>query len=263
MYITRTTVYKDQSRTIKHRMKEIIILVLLSVVTTYSKEAVDCEEIKLQMKELKESRALTEDEEIQSKDVYIQNLEKKLENHEVTILEMKGDMLKTQELVNHNNAVIKKLDRDMSFLKDPPFTFFCASAGVTATGGVNLVDKTITYNNLLYSSTNVDGADLDTSTGFFTAGWGGSYTVTWSLYAGVDAGENAILVYLRRNAEIIEESRHYSMYVGDNGYIEDQGGRTLVLRLDRGDTLDLFCQDCSSYVHYITFCISQSNFDIE
>ena len=41
------------------------------------------------------------------------------------------------------------------------------------------------------------------------------------------------------------------------------GGRTLVLHLVRGDTLDLYCEDCSATIYRVTFCVSLSTFDIE
>jgi hypothetical protein len=41
------------------------------------------------------------------------------------------------------------------------------------------------------------------------------------------------------------------------------GGRTLVLHLDRGDTLDLYCEDCSADIYDTTFCVTLSTFDIE
>merc|ERR1712236_138764 len=120
--------------------------------------------------------------------------------------------------------------------------------------------QTITYSSLFYSSTNVNGADLDVSTGLFTAGWAGTYTVTWSGSATVDGHD--LYIFLQKNGEDIEDSRTHSYIGGGFSDIVDQGGRTLVLYLDRGDTLSLFCDDCSDGIGHVTFCVSLSNFDI-
>ena len=149
----------------------------------------------------------------------------------------------------------QELKREVSFLKDPPWTFACGAHNK----GMTVTDQTISYTTLLYSSTNVAGAGLDISTGVFTAGHPGSYTATWSLLAEDNAGDHYVAVYLRKNGENIEESRHLSEYTGSSGYVGDQGGRTLVLHLDRGDTLDLYCVDCSARIGHTSFCVSLSH----
>merc|ERR1712236_120181 len=93
---------------------------------------------------------------------------------------------------------IRKLETDVSFLKDPPYTYYTSYQSVTT-----ISSQTITYSSLLHSSTNVEGADMNLSTGIFTSGWGGTYTVSWSLW-----GYTVIDIYLRRNGAKITESRH-------------------------------------------------------
>ena len=62
----------------------------------------------------------------------------------------------------------------------------------------------------------------------------------------------------------IQESLHSSYYIGpDQSGVQDQGGRTLVLHLDRGDTLDLYCDNCSAGIGRTTFCVSLSQADVE
>ena len=36
----------------------------------------------------------------------------------------------------------------------------------------------------------------------------------------------------------------------------------MVLHLDMGDTVELFCQECSAMIEYITFCVSLTTFDV-
>ena len=131
-----------------------------------------------------------------------------------------------QEL-NVNSASIEHIDREVGFLKDPPFTFAC---GYNYDYYVNA--HTIPYEKLFYSSSNVEGAGLDSSTGKFTAGHPGTYTATWSLGAGDGAEESHTKIFLRKNSASIVESEHFSYYTGPSGISFEQGGRSLVLHLD-------------------------------
>merc|ERR1711936_1554027 len=105
--------------------------------------------------------------------------EKKMNNMNETI-----DTLEKE--LTAKDVTIDKLVREVSFLKDPPYTFFCAAKN----GWTYISSGTLTYSKLLYSSTSTpDSATMDISSGIFTSGWGGTYTVTWSLSAHNDAGE--------------------------------------------------------------------------
>ena len=95
---------------------------------------------------------------------------------------------------------------------------------------------------------------MDIGDGVFTSGHPGSYTVTWSFHTGYDVGEHYVDIYLRTNEVNIPESRHVSYYTGSSGRLLDQGGRTMVLHLDRGDTLDLLRSSCAAQISYVTFC---------
>ena len=80
-----------------------------------------------------------------------------------------------------------------------------------------------------------------------------------------DETDDRVVIYLRKNRGDIEESRHESFYVarnGGSGRIDEQGGRTIILHLDKGDTLDLYCQDCSARIELTTFCVSLSHADV-
>merc|ERR1711892_847830 len=150
-----------------------------------------------------------------------------------------------------------ELERDVSILREPPFIHSCGYQSYTST-----TSQTIPYSSLLYSSTNTEGGGLDIARGVFTSPLAGSYTVTWSLLAIDDHPDSDVVIYLRQNGQKIDESQHESGYSGPSGRVHDQGGRTLVLHLDMGDTLDLYCYDCSARIYYTTFCVSLSTFDI-
>merc|ERR1711892_966180 len=161
------------------------------------------------------------------------------------------------ELTATRDDLISKdheLERDVSIIRNPPFIHSCGSHN----GWLQITTQTIPYDSLLYSSTNTEGGGLDIATGVFTSPWPGSYTVTWSLMAGDGFGNSQVQIYLRQNGQIIGDTVHQSHYSGPSGREDDQGGRTLVLHLGMGDTLDLYCQYCSAEIYNITFCVSLS-----
>merc|ERR1712179_379974 len=127
-----------------------------------------------------------------------------------------------------------ELEREVAILKAPPYIHACGSHKdyLSASSG------TIPYDSLLYSSTNTEGGGLDITTGVFTAPWGGSYTVSWDTSAYMHQGEY-VFIYLQKNGETILESQHLSAYYG-NDRVSEQGGRTMVLYLGMGDTLQLY-----------------------
>merc|ERR1712215_577632 len=74
-------------------------------------------------------------------------------------LKDKDDTIKTIE------REVKKFEREVSFLKDPPYSFFCGYQDRTL-----FTSAPITYDRLLYSSTSMpDSATLDIDTGAFTS----------------------------------------------------------------------------------------------
>jgi len=189
----------------------------------------------------------------------------KLENK----MEAKGDELKKdfQELTVKNDQLECKateIVRDVSFLKNPPHYHICVYQHFTSVRSSN-----VQFQKELYSDCNMcDGeegnspANFDLASGVYTNGWPGTYTVTWDLWAGDDHGEPWVEIYLQKNGVNIEESYHASVYTGSSGYVDDQGGRTMILRMESGDTLSLRCQDCSAHVYDITFCVSLNTFDV-
>ena len=176
---------------------------------------------------------------------------------------MKSDLQSTKEellsQIDAKDDSIYKLERELSSLKNSSYSYACA-------GHYSVLSTTrqvIPYSNLLYASSNVAGAGLNITSGQFISGLAGSYTVTWSLRAINDAGDHSVHINLRKNGQNIDESLHYSRYTGPSGYAYDQGGRTLVLHLDEGDTMDLFCNECSAGIDDVTICVSLSQADVQ
>merc|ERR1712106_972306 len=116
---------------------------------------------------------------------------------------------------------LKKLETEVSFLRDAPFTLACGSQSTTFSDS-----QTITYDTLLHFSSNVEGASLDISNGVFMAGHAGSYTVTWSLWSNISTGdspEHNVEIHLRKNGENLAAARHVSTWSGPSGTVNDQG----------------------------------------
>ena len=112
--------------------------------------------------------------------------------------------------------------------------------------------STIPYSGLLVDT---GVSSLDPATGVWTAGLDGLYQISWSLSAGIESGQFN-LVYLARDGARVRESDHFSGSLqSDIGELWDQGGRSLVLGLRRGQTLDLRTQDRKDSVYKVTFCV--------
>merc|ERR1712037_915400 len=169
-----------------------------------------------------------------------------------------NDLATTKDDLATTKTALMELELEVTRVKEPPFIHACGSYS----GWLTIVSSTIPYSSLLYSSTNMPGVGgLDTETGVFTAPHPGSYTLTWSTYAIGGAGDPSVHIYLYKNGQRIQESRHVSSYSGPSGLVADQGGRTLVQHLALGDTLELYCDDCSAEIWYTTFCVSLSTPD--
>merc|ERR1719317_100679 len=173
----------------------------------------------------------------------------------------KGNLIEAiTELASKDDHLMTKaeeLQRDIAILKDSPFFHACGSYN----NGLYIGAKTIPYTSLFYNSTNTEGGGLDLETGIFSSPYPGSYSVTWSILAGDGTGERAVSIFLHKNGEVVEESQHLSSYTGADGYVYDQGGRTLVLYLGLGDTVSLYCADCMAGIFYTTFCVSLATGD--
>merc|ERR1719378_992558 len=171
--------------------------------------------------------------------------------------ELKKDIQKVKVKHEELECQATELVKDVSFLKSPPVYHICVYQSYTTATSSN-----VDFEKTLYSQcNNCQNANFDLASGVYTNGWPGTYTVTWDLTALDDAGENWVDIYLKKNGEIIDESLHVSRYTGSSGWVDDQGGRTLILRMETGEELSLWCEDCSASVNLITFCVSLTTAD--
>merc|ERR1711936_37625 len=124
---------------------------------------------------------------------------------------------------------------------EPPYMFVCASRSSGFKGRTG----DVTYGSTSYSSTNLETGGLDTSTGVFTAGHPGIYSVSWSMVNYNRGGQD--FVYLKKNGGRVR---------GSDTNKANQG-RTMFVHLDKGNTLSLYCREyCKDVYGGTTLCIS-------
>ena len=128
---------------------------------------------------------------------------------------VKDDLAITMEALMIQDQILQK---EMLQLSNAPYIHTCGYCYA-----MNTNNKRISYDKLLYSSTNTEGGGLDISTGTFTSPFPGSYMVSWSMYADNYFTDHAVNIFLRKNKVKIDESEIYSHYTGPSGWATDQG----------------------------------------
>merc|ERR1711915_6518 len=192
-------------------------------------------------------------------DPEVMKLKEDFEELKAIVVALKGENDELKDTVDELKSENAEQAEEISFLRNPPFYHLSVYQDkTTATSSVMTFDKT------LYMECNFcDDADFNLNTGVYTNGWPGTYTVSWNSYTRSYHGHSATIIYLRKNGQIINEANQRSYFSSANGgYMYEQGGRTMLIRMLAGDTLDLFCDDCSDAVYDITFTISLSTFDV-
>merc|ERR1711915_457089 len=158
------------------------------------------------------------------------------------------------ELKCQNAELVKKI----SFLRNPPFYHLCVYQDKTSA-----ISSDITFDKELYMECNLcDEADFNLNSGVYTNGWPGTYLVSWNSWVEASHGHGDTNIHLRKNGQIINEAIQHASFHNDNGWMHEQGGRTMLIRMETGDTLTLYCDDCSDDVLDISLCISLSTFDV-
>jgi len=173
------------------------------------------------------------------------------------IEEQTNQVFSLTELVDTLSNISSDHEKSINVLRDPPSIFYCGYRHDT-----HATSSVLTFDRLSYSRSNQPTGGLDPKTGVFTTPYPGTYSVSWSLWARNDAGDDLVLISLHKNGAYVgEESRHVSEYTGASGHVDDQGGRTLILHLDMGETLSMYCDDCHDEVYDVNFCVSLVQFD--
>ena len=149
------------------------------------------------------------------------------------------------------NSQFKQLEADIKQLKNKPFAYQCAYQHHW-----DAADSVITYDSLTYDEISVDNGGLDIDYGDFLVGDGlsGVWAVTYTIKSRQDSGErNQAWLFL--NGEKIEESNHRTYYTGSDGRVGSLGSRSLYIRLETDDTIDLRTGRLDGSLYDITFCL--------
>jgi len=176
----------------------------------------------------------------------------KLEEQNNKMNDLQKDVITTEKATVENTATI-------NILRNPPESFTCGYKSIWPATLAN-----ITYDSMFYERSNQPSGGLDIGTGVFTAPYPGTYTVSWSLSSTNDPGNLAYL-YLYKNGHYLPESMHYSSLNSfvDNGHSHrgEQGGRTMIMHLDLGETVTLWYDSGDAHVMDIMFCVQLTQFD--
>merc|ERR1711992_93474 len=185
-----------------------------------------------------------------------------------TILEMKEMMLSLksrvakveQKLMETKDEMMKVEDEEMikndvSILGDAPYLHQCSFHS-----RASFVDSILSYECLFYDVTN-QPTGLAWETGVFTCPYSGTYTVTWALNSEDGTDDPSVETWLRKNEEQMNPSFHQSYFRQDEslaqvGLADDMGEKTMLVGLEAGDTLDLFCVNCGARIYRVSFCVS-------
>ena len=203
---------------------KILILVIFTLTLGEAKDDRDImiEEI---IMELKDGLAATNDKLVATMEELVTTNYKLVATND-KLVATKEDLVATKdELACLTNVTmttkdeLKMLEKEVTIIRDPPNLHMCGSNYEVLS---NYNSKTIPYTKMLYSSTNTEGGGLDISSGVFTAPWGGSYTVTWSTSSWTFSGHTGNDIYLYKNSNKVEESRHFS-YSNNGDFVYDQG----------------------------------------
>ena len=200
------------------RMKVAVLILNLVAIAVGTSIEGQVEKLKQELVDLKEVMSLN-----------LKSHWEELNHQEIVKLKKENVVLKAKlekkiekEELNPLKAKLEKIEKeDISKLRNPPFYHMCAYLDED---GETKEYRAVTYDKILYQSSHrCDEADVNLSTGVFTAGCTGTYTVTWSLSADNDVKNQ---IYLRKNEATIDASRHYTYSVSASAsdtYTYDQG----------------------------------------
>merc|ERR1712059_28405 len=117
------------------------------------------------------------------------------------------------------------------------------------------------YDSFLSQFSNSDkpnggNATFDLSTGSFKTLTAGHFKVSFSGRASVDPGEE-LFIYIYRNENRVEESKWYT-HMGPYGdqNMDVEGSRSVILHLERDDSVTLRTENFNAIIHDLVFCVS-------
>merc|ERR1719430_2293136 len=184
-------------------------------------------------------------------EIRIQNMEEQIERGEKNVKKV-GDQFdeKICELENRLAKYEMRLQSKLADVKEVPYLEVCGYQDEWYKS-----PSTISYDSILseYHSGGGEG-QLDITTGIFTAGTPGFYTVTYSGRSAVDP-DQYVLMYLYHNGVRVDQSEWVTYLSDGDQRMEDQGSRTLTIHLGQGDILELRAEDFTGELFRLVFCL--------
>ena len=171
-------------------------------------------------------------------------------------LNQKEEKIKDLEMrLSSAETILKKVPARV--LGDAPGMAQCAYKDYWGTIAGSPLDSIISFDKVYFSDFN-DEALMDTgfniSSGVYTApnqvsDGAMTFMITWSLQSFDDDLHDGGTIFLYKNDVRVDQS-----YQNSDGGVRDMGGRTLLLELDVGDTLYLYCSNCYEML-FVNVCV--------
>jgi len=167
------------------------------------------------------------------------------------------DMEKINMKVENISLEMEEISKDVT-----DSVSYCAFKGYLSGTGI-----IIKYDSMLTDINSFPSGGLDISTGVFTVPASGLYQITYAVVTVVSQNDDRVNIYINVDnkslghpSSILKITYSASQSpLSGNSY--DTGSRTLLLHLNHGQTVNIFCQDCSPSARYVTFCILMINSD--
>merc|ERR1719219_1371520 len=210
----------------------------------------------------------------------ITNLSSDITENKDLITNLSSDITENKDMINGLSSNISDYETSINGLTNKteeneklirtvqnlPFGYFCGykknfSKAANATGPIGEV---ITYDKLLYShhrGLQGDSPGININTGKFVSGLSGTWRVDFSLRTWPEPGDD-INIHLVKNTEI--EATWFKSYRSSaaSGRDGNTGGRSLLVKLNRGDQLYLRATLMQDPAYNIIFCVSLEQPDV-
>ena len=155
-------------------------------------------------------------------------------------------------MIKYQAAEDRKINIEIQLLKNKPHSIHCGHRQLWDTR-----DSVITYDEVTPSSQSggVGGiGGLDRTTGVFTAGHSGIWSITYSVQSFNPEGYGYNTLYIWINQVKFTESQHYVDYYKSKTKVYSLGGRTFYRHLSAGNTVTLRAGHIYT-LNWITLCL--------
>ena len=184
----------------------------------------------------------------------------KISTYDEKISTYDGKISSYDEKISKYDGKISTYDEKISTLENKLSSMkkkssFCAYQDDWYDGKNGIV---ITYDRLLLEENDVPGSSFNTKEGIFTAGIDGTYHVDLRIgYMFTYMVRVFWQVFLAMKLKFTSGTIESKLYTKTSKDYHEIGGRNMMVKLEKGDTLDVFGQKIGDIL-CVTFCISLS-----